>query len=170
MRNLSFWAQSLDNQAPDVIFKDGEKLSDDGARQKLVSEIYEIPKGSIEVVPANATITIRYSYPKFVIEAIPFEKDQANRLAPIIIYGVFPEKFSQLWVKDVCSEIETFVSSTLKRTLDNSSLTAINDWLYETLKKKTRKSQLSLFGLIKIPLIRLVNWLKLMVRELPRGS
>ncbi|NJN24021.1 MAG: hypothetical protein HC810_06005 [Acaryochloridaceae cyanobacterium RL_2_7] len=118
MKDLAFWAQSLDNQAPDVIFKDGQELSDDELRQKLVSEIYEIPKSNIEVAPTDSSVTIRYSYPKFVIEAVPTEKDQANRLAPIVIYGVLPDDFSEPWVKDVCNEIENFVSETLKRTLD----------------------------------------------------
>lgn len=168
MKDLSFWAQSLDNQAPDVIFKDGEELSDDESRQKLVSEIYEFPKSDSEVVPADSAVTIRYSYPKFVIEAIPTEKDQANRLAPIVIYGVLSDDFSELWVKDVCNEIESFVSKTLKRTLDNRALVAIHNWLYETLKKKTENSQLNLFSLIKSALDRLVNWLKLLVEKLSR--
>lgn len=168
MKDLSFWAQSLDNQAPDVIFKDGEELFDDELRQKLVSEIYEFPKSDSEVVSADSAVTIRYSYPKFIIEAIPTEKDQANRLAPIVIYGVLPDDFSELWIKDVRNEIESFVSETLKRTLDNSALVAIQDWLSETLKKKTENSQLNLLSLIKSALDRLVNWLKLLVEKLYR--
>ena len=168
MKDLSFWAQSLDNQAPDVIFKDGGKLSDDESRQKLVSEIYEFPKSDSEVVPADSAVTIRYSYPKFVIEAIPTEKDQANRLAPIVIYGVLPDDFSELWVKNVCDEIENFVSETLKRTLDKRALEAIKDWLDETLKKKTENSQLNLLSLINSTLDRLVKWFKLIKSTLDR--
>ena len=88
MTDLYFWAQSLDNQAPDEIFKNEVKLSDDESRQKLVSEIYAIPKTNIKVLPANAGVTMRYSYPKFVIEAIPTQQDTIKRLAPIVIYGV----------------------------------------------------------------------------------
>ncbi len=166
MKDLSFWAQSLDNQAPDVIFKDGEELSDDESRQKLVSEIYEFPKS--EVVPDVSAVTIRYSYPKFVIEAIPTEKDQANRLAPIVIYGILPDDPSEFWVEDVCNEIENFISKNLKRTLDNSALVAIQDWLSEALKKKRENSQLNLFSLIKSTLDRLVNWFKLIKSNLDR--
>ena len=108
MKDLSFWAQSLDNQSPDVIFKDGEELSDDELRQRLVSEIYEVPKSNIEVLTIDSSVSVRYSYPKFVIEAVPTEKDQVNRLAPIVIYGVLPNDWSEIWSKDVCSEIEKF--------------------------------------------------------------
>lgn len=168
MKDLSFWAQSLDNQAPDVIFKDGEELSDDESRQKLVSEIYEFPKNNSEVVLADSGVTIRYSYPKFVIEAIPTEKDQANRLAPIVIYGVLPDDPSEFWVEEVCNEIESFISKTLKRTLDDSALEDIRDRLSETLKKKTENSQLNLLSLIKSTLARLAKWFKLIKSTLDR--
>lgn len=138
MKDLSFWAQSLDNQSPDMIFKDGQELSadDDELRQKLVSEIYKIPSSNIEVLTADSSVTVRYSYPKFVIEAIPAEKDQVNRLAPIVIYGVLPNDGSESWSKDVRKEIETFVSNKLNRTLDSSALVAIENWLNKILKKK----------------------------------
>lgn len=177
MKNLSlfFWAQSLDNQAPDLIFKDGEELSDDESRQNLVSEIYAIPRSNSKVLSADSTVTIRYSDPRFVIEAIPTEKDQANRLAPIVIYGSLPSVSKETddgalkeSVSEVCNEIKSFVSNTLKRTLDDSALLAIHDWLYETLKKKTENSQLNLFSLIKSFLDPLVNWFKIMVGKLPR--
>jgi hypothetical protein len=161
MKNLSFWAQSLDNQSPDIIFKDGEELSDDKLRQKLVSEIYEIPKNNIEVLSANSAVTVRYSYPKFVIEAIPTEKDQVNRLAPIVIYGILPDNLSEIWIKEVCTGIEDFVSNRLKRTLDNSALVAIHDWLSETLEKKKKANlQYNRLGSITHYFARLVSWLR----------
>lgn len=166
MKNLSFWAQSLDNLSPDVIFRDGEELSDDESRQKLVSEIYEIPKINIEVLPTDSIVTIRYSYPKFVIEAIPTEKDQVNRLAPIVIYGVLPNDWSELWIKDVRDEIENFVSSRLKRTLDSSALVAIQNWLNETLKKKKADLRSNPLNLVQSFLVRLANWLKIVVGKL----
>ena len=166
MKNLSFWAQSLDNQSPDLIFKDGIELTDDESRQNIVSEIYEVPKSNIDVLPTNSSITARYSYPKFVIEAIPAEKDQVNRLAPIVIYGVIPSDWSDLWVKDVCDEIDNFVSSKLNRTLDNNSLTAIQNWLDETLKKKGDGFQNNLLKLVKNFLVQLMNGLKLLANKI----
>lgn len=166
MKNLSFWAQSLDNQAPDIIFRDGEELLDDDARQKLVSEIYEIPKSNIKRFSTDSDFTVRCRYPKFVIEAIPTEKDQIDRLAPIVIYGVLPNDWSEIWVQDVCNEIEDFVSSRLKRTLDRSTITAIQDWLNETLKKKKVELERRSTNLIQRFLIQLVGWLKIGVDKL----
>jgi hypothetical protein len=145
MTDLYFWAQSLDNQAPDVIFKNGVELSDDESRQKLVSEIYEIPKSNIDVLPAGAGITIRYSYSKFVIEAIPTQKDEINRLAPIVIYGVLPNDFSEDWAEGVRNDIQNIVSNKLNRTLDDSVLKAIRDELSEILKYKNGSSAIQLF-------------------------
>lgn len=166
MKDLSFWAQSLDNQAPDVIFKDGQELFDDELRQKLVSEIYDIPDSNTEVIPAESSVTVRYNYQKFVIEAIPAEKDQANRLAPIVIYGILPDDFSEFWIKDVCNEIEIFVSERLKRTFDKSVSVAINDWLHKILKKKMGISQLNLLNLIRKILEILLDLLRKIVEKL----
>ena len=174
--DLYFWAQSLDNQAPDVIFKNEEELSDDESRQKLVSEIYEIPKSNIEVLTADPAVTFRYSYPKFVIEAIPTQKDQLKRLAPIVIYGVFPDNFSEdgvedvrkdiEWVEKVRKDIEIFVSHRLNRTLDDRALVAIKDKLSEILKKKTEESRFSLIRVIKTFLYRLRKGLSFLVDQL----
>lgn len=168
MTDLYFWAQSLDNQAPDVIFKNEEKLSDDESRQKLVSEIYEIPKSNIEVLTADAAVTFRYSDPKFVIEAIPMEKDTLKRLAPIVIYGVLPNDFSEDGVEGICKDIQKFVSNKLERNLDETALGAIKDKLSEISKKKTEESRFSLLSVIKTFLYRLRKRLSFLVDQLLR--
>lgn len=174
MTDLYFWAQSLDNQAPDVIFKNEEELSDDKSRQKLVSEIYEFPKSDSEVVSADSAVTIRYSYSKFVIEAIPTEKDELKRLAPIVIYGELPNNFSQPWIDSVGSDIQKF-SDKLNRTLDPSALEAIKKGLSEILQPKKREdSRFNLLSQIKKScpirsLSRLPNPLKFVVNKLFRG-
>jgi hypothetical protein len=146
MTDLYFWAQSLDNQAPDVIFKNEKELSDDKSRQEIILEIYEIPKSNIKVFPTNPAVTIRYSYPKFVIEAIPTQKDDLKRLAPIIIYGMLPKSYSQDWVDCVGSNIQNFVSKIIGRTLDESALEDIKKELSETLtlQKKDGGSEIQL--------------------------
>jgi hypothetical protein len=145
MTDLYFWAQSLDNQAPDVIFKNGKALSDDESRQKLVSEIYEIPRSNIEVLHTHAAVTIRYNSSKFVIEAIPLEKDTVKRLAPIVIYGELPKNFSQPWIDSVGSDIHNFVSTKLDRNLDKSALEAIKNGLSKILNNKDRRSAIQSF-------------------------
>lgn len=159
MTNLSFWAQSLDNQAPDLIFRKGEELSDDESRQELVLAIDEIPKSNIKTSPTNSDVTIRSSDKNFVIEVISTEKDQANRLAPIVIYGALPERFSEDWVKDVCNEIKSFVPNTLKRTLEQGDLEAIENMLNE-IPKKNRITLPQIFRLLTKIVNKIQDFLK----------
>ncbi|MEG4309278.1 MULTISPECIES: hypothetical protein [unclassified Microcoleus] len=137
MTDLYFWAQSLDNQAPDKFFKNGVELSDPESRQKLVLEIYGIPKRNVKVLPADAGVTMRYRYPKFVIEAIPTEQDTIKRLAPIVIYGVLSDNFSKDGVEDfVYNRIASDVSEKLNRTVNRRALEAIQKGLFEILNNK----------------------------------
>ena len=169
MTDLYFWAQSLDNQAPDVIFKNEEELSDDESRQKLVSDIYEIPKSNIEVLPADAAVTIRYSYPNFVIEAISIKKDHLDRLAPIVIYGVLSDNFPQDGVKKVYDRIANFVvSDKLNRKLDSRELEAIQNGLSKILtNNKDRRSAIQSFqSNPQVSLLLLLNSWELLVNRL----
>ncbi|MBE9141766.1 hypothetical protein [Planktothrix mougeotii] len=139
--NLLFWVQSLDNESPDVIIKNRKELSDDKLEQQLVLEIYEIPAKKREIAQYGPSVTVRHSDPKFVIEVIPIEKDESNRLAPIVIYGEFPEEGSSDWVNNVCNEIQEVVSNQIKRTLQNGTLESIEKWLNEELEAKKKKVQ-----------------------------
>lgn len=142
--NLLFWVQSLDNESPDVIIKNRKELSDDKLEQQLVLEIYEIPAKKIEIAQSGPSVTVRYSDPKFVMEVIPFEKDESNRLAPIVIYGEFPEECPSNWVNNVCNEIQEVVSNQIKRTLQNGTLESIEKWLNEELDAKKKQVQLQI--------------------------
>jgi len=142
MNNLLFWVQSLDNESPDVIIRNRKELSDDKLKQQLVLEIYEIPAKKIEISLYGPSVTVRHSDPKFVMEVIPIEKDESNRLAPIVIYGEFPEECPANWVKDVCTEIQEVISNQIKRTLQNGTLESIEKWLNDKLEEK-KKSRCS---------------------------
>jgi hypothetical protein len=141
MNNLLFWVQSLDNESPDVIIRNRKELSDDKLKQQLVLEIYEIPAKKIEISLHGPSVTVRHSDPKFVMEVIPVEKDESNRLAPIVIYGKFPEECPANWVKDVCTEIQEVISNQIKRTLQNGTLESIEKWLNDKLEEKKKQVQ-----------------------------
>jgi hypothetical protein len=163
--HLSFWVQSLDNKSPDIIIKGGTHLCDDKSRQELISEIYRIPKNNktkIKLHPSPA-ITLYSSRQKFVIEAVPSEKDQSNRLAPIIIYGVLPNVLPETWAKDVHVVIKAAVSDDLKRTLDDDAFNDIETLLNE-LKKKWNPHNIRL-NFIR-SLIELINSVKQLLRKL----
>ncbi|VXD18564.1 hypothetical protein [Planktothrix paucivesiculata] len=144
MTNLSFFAQNLDNKSRDIIIQNGEELYNDESRRKLVFEISEVRAKKIEIASHGASVTVRYSDPKFVMEVIPVEKDESNRLAPIVIYGEFPEECPSNWVNNVCNEIQEVVSNQIKRTLQNGTLESIEKWLNEELDAKKKQVQLQI--------------------------
>ncbi|BBD53467.1 hypothetical protein [Planktothrix agardhii] len=141
MTNLSFFAQNLDNKSRDIIIQNGEELYNDESRRKLVFEISEVRAKKIEIALYGPSVTVRHSDPKFVMEVIPVEKDESNRLAPIVIYGEFPEEGSSDWVNNVCNEIQGVISNQIKRTLQNGTLESIKKWLNDELEAKKKKVQ-----------------------------
>jgi hypothetical protein len=162
MKNLFFWAQSLDNQTPDLIFKGGEELSDDLPRQGVISEIYKVPGQKKQLLSSNSEVSIRFSEPKFVLEIIPIEKDQMNRLAPVVIYGELPEDLSPDWVERSCTEIRDVVVHKLNRTLSRDAVPAIQKWFssfLEEKKKKDERQKLSISLLIVLLVPVMVGWL-----------
>ncbi|QJB27872.1 hypothetical protein H4N54_17875 [Limnospira fusiformis KN01] len=162
MKKLFFWAQSLDNKAPDLIWEDSEELSDQLLRQQVISEIYEVPGRKTTLPSATSEITVRFSDPKFVVEALPTEKDQANRSAPIVIYGELPKELSNEWIESSCTKISDIVSDKLNRTLSKDAVTAIQGWFIEILEAKKKKVEvqqqtISLVTVFFAPL--LIGWL-----------
>jgi hypothetical protein len=141
MKILSFFAQNLDNKSRDIIIQNGEELYNDESRRKLVFEISEVRAKKIEIALYGSSVTVRHSDPKFVMEVIPIEKDESNRLAPIVIYGKFPEECPANWVKDVCTEIQEVISNQIKRTLQNGTLESIEKWLNDKLEEKKKQVQ-----------------------------
>jgi hypothetical protein len=165
MKNLFFWAQSLDNQSPDTIIEDGNELFDDTQRQQVVLDIYQVPGKKREFFEKDSKVSIRFSDPKFVIEAIPAEKDQADRLAPIVIYGELPKKdASQWWIDDVCKEIDHVVADKLNRTISRDSISSIRKMLTTVLEEKKKRSEIkiiitSLAIIFLVALALIVYWL-----------
>ncbi len=137
MNSLFFWVQPLDNKSPDLIFKGREKIDNQSTAQKIVSEIYALSGKRKELSPE---VTVRYDDYNFVIEVIPTEKDEENRLAPIVIYGEFTkeENFSE-WVETSCDSIREVVGDNLKRTLEENTLLKVNEWFNEVLEAKKNK-------------------------------
>jgi len=162
MKNLVFWAQSLDNKAPDLIFRNNEQLTNNSERKQIISEIYEFSGKKLEFPSPNSEVTIRFSDPKFVIETVPIEKDQANRLAPIVIYGELQEDFSSVWIEDSCSEIREVVAHKLNRTLNEDALTKIQEWFNSVLEAKKNKVVIQTqvaFGSVASLALILIGWI-----------
>lgn len=156
---LVFWAQSLDNQVPDLIFRDDKELSNKSHREKIIADIYEVPA---KVTELNSQVTVRFSDPKFVVKAISNEEDKVGRLAPIVIYGSLPEELSLDWIESSCTEISEVIAYKLARTLSKDAVTTIREWFTSILEEKKTKAEvkkqtISLVTVFLAPL--LVGWI-----------
>lgn len=140
---IAFWAQSLDNESSNLIGVNGSLLSsaEEQMRQQVVSNIYQVVSEKTKVT-STTNVAFYRKESKFVIEAVPLERDVANRLSPIVIIGDFPvvNNFSDSWIDRVCTQIEIFVSESMNRTLSKSTLDSIKSWLTDEalLQKKKR--------------------------------
>jgi len=144
MSNLYFWAQSLDNESQDWVSKNAEELTDKVERRQVVGDINNV-SGLKKEVSSELTIVIEKS--KFVIEAVPEEKDSGGRLAPIVIYGEIPRSFHDDnsvndWIDETCNEINHVVNNKIERNFKNSVKNDIREGLkYVANNKKKEESQ-----------------------------
>jgi len=173
MKKLYLWAQSLDNQSSDVIVEvkidncesldevDNDDLSDED-RSAIVSDIYKI---SGKKQNLGQEVSIRSRGEEFVIEAIPDEKDEINRSAPVVIYGKLDgesltEDIDDL-TKHISERIKKEVKSKLDRTLSQEAIETIKKGLKNVLeKKKDIRIFFLLFILIFFSLLLFLQTLK----------
>lgn len=94
--SLSFWAQSLDNKAPDTIVKGGKKLDPSQAEAQNVCDSVDRVVSEKTKLFDESGVTIYCKDFEFVIEAIPKDLDSGKRRSPIVIYGQLPED----WLTD----------------------------------------------------------------------
>ena len=174
MKELYLLAQSLDNQSSDVIVKfnvnvkpDDQVLLADGDlseedRSGVVSNIYKV---SGKKQNLGQEVSIRSRGEEFVIEAIPDEKDEINRLAPVVIYGKLDrESLTEDiddWTKRISERIKEEVKSKLDRTLSQEAIETIKKGLQNVLeKKKDIRVFFLLFILIFFSLLLFLQTLK----------
>ncbi|CAD5966199.1 hypothetical protein PCC7805_03517 [Planktothrix agardhii] len=160
---ISFLAQSLDNESPNSITLDGKIIlpSEEEKREEILSGIYDIASEKTKIKSVSG-VTMYCKASRFVFEVIPLDKDIADRLSPIIILGDFPkEQFSDVWVNDVCDQLVKFASEVLGRTISDSILDIVKEWLSSEMfgfkKKQERREELiTLILMTLLPL--LVGW------------
>ncbi len=87
-RVVVFWAQALDNSAPDHIEFEGETLlpEDTKRRQDAVSLVSSVVKAGHRLYSQNGVLLTVHG-DRFVLEIPSAERDRAGRTAPIILCG-----------------------------------------------------------------------------------
>jgi len=154
---ICFLAQSLDNESPNSITQNGKIIlpSEEEKREGIISAIYDIVSEKTRIRSFGG-LTMYCKASKFVFEVIPVDRDVADRLSPIVMLGDFPkERSSDVWVNDVCNQLVKFASEVLGRTISDSILYTVKEWLLEEFKKKQERRE-ELLGLVLMTLLPLI--------------
>lgn len=121
MDNLSFRAQSLDNQAPDPIENNKCLLREDDVaeRQDLIQKISEVSLNGVEVFSEDSHTALLHGN-KFLLKTPSDQLDEAGRIAPILCYGRVPNKSPESWSSDVVNAMVGFAER-IGRTVSEES-------------------------------------------------
>ena len=143
MKNLdmSFRAQSLDNQAPDPMELNQRPLAEEDVaeRQELARQISEVSLCGSEVFSEESHAAFLLG-DKFLLDTPSDQLDDAGRIAPIICYGRVPKLLSESWSSDVVKAVVGFAER-IGRTISPKSQEVAGlgvDAILEEVKKQNR--------------------------------
>ena len=116
MKNLilSFYAQSLDHQAPDQMELNQHPLSveDVAKRQSLARQIDEVSLHGSQVFPEESFSEGSHAAfllgDKFILSMPSDQSDDADRNSRILCYGLVPDEPLESWSGDVVEALTAF--------------------------------------------------------------
>ena len=116
MKNLTllFYAQSLDNQAPDQMELNQHPLSteDVAKRQSLARQIDEVSLCGSQVFPEGSHVEGSHAAfllgDKFILSMPADQLDDAGRNSRILCYGRVPDELLESWPGDVVEALTAF--------------------------------------------------------------
>lgn len=116
---LSFYAQSLDDRSPDHVEVNNRLLTEDDECQDLAQKISEVSLNGDEVFSKNWHSAFLLDN-KFLLETPSDERDDADRIAPILCYGQVPDEPPVSWSIDVVNAMVSFAER-IGRKVSNDS-------------------------------------------------
>jgi hypothetical protein len=140
-KDIVFWAQALDNTAPDHIEWSGEFLPPEAAvrRQGAVSLVSSVKKNGIEIF-SEGGVQLTEALPRFVVEVPSDQQDSAGRMAPIVCYGEYDSSLDETFSTATVKQIDEFAHR-IRRTITPERLASTKRAL-DALKKKYRRRKL----------------------------
>ena len=107
--DLSFRAQSLDNQSPDPVQVNDRRLTEEDVaeRQELTQKISKISLEGTRVFSVGLHNAFLHG-DKFLLETPSEQKDVGNINAPILCYGRVPDQPPVSWSSDVVKAVVGF--------------------------------------------------------------
>lgn len=116
---LSFYAQSLDDRSPDHVEVNNRLLTEDDECQDLAQKISEVSLNGDEVFSKNWHSAFLLDN-KFLLETPSDERDDADRIAPILCYGHVPDEPPVSWSIDVVNAMVRFAERIGRKVSDDS--------------------------------------------------
>ena len=141
--NLSFRAQSLDNQSPDPVEVNNQCLTkeDVSERQELAKKISKVALDGTQVF-SEGTHTASLHGNKFILKMPSDQLDNADRVAPILCYGHVPdEQPPASWSGGVVNAMVGFAGR-IGRTISPESQKVARRGVEAILEATQRKKQL----------------------------
>jgi hypothetical protein len=161
---LSFWAQSLDNVAPDDMVENNRTLDATYVkeRQNLVQRISRVSTSGQRVFSEGHNSAFLLGN-EFLLEIPSDQVDHAGRIAPIICYGVIPEEPWESWPSDVARAQRDFAFS-IGRGISEENASSARRGLEAVVKKKesSRRRKMLVYAaasIVTIIGIFVVYWL-----------
>ncbi len=148
MKNLdmSFRAQSLDNQAPDPMELNQRPLAEEDVaeRQELARQISEVSLGGSEVF-SEEYHTAFLLEDKFLLETPSDQLDDAGRISPIVCYGRVPDQPPVSWSGDVVKAVVGFAER-IGRTISPKSQEIAGRGVDAILTEAQKKGRIRVMG------------------------
>ena len=137
---LAFWAQSLDNSAPDHMSDGGRVLAPDetSVRQSVVGRVSRVTREGERLADVDGVI-LTWSGDEFVLEITAEERDVAGREAPMSCHGQIPGSEPSGWPEDVLERFDAFAADIARSIPPDAKRAGIRK-LNELQKKKRQRT------------------------------
>lgn len=156
-----FWAQALDNSAPDHIEVRGEELEvgDSLRRQEAVSFVSRVVKSGERIFDVGGVL-LAADTQHFVVEVPSVQQDKIGRTAPIVCYGGYEREVGGALGASVAVGLDAFAKR-IGRSLQPEHSELIRE-SFEVLKKKSltkRRIRNGAIGIVAFALVVIGYWL-----------
>ena len=140
--DLSFRAQSLDNQSLDPVEVNNQRLTEEhvGERQEFAKKISKISLDGIRVFSEGAHTASLHDH-EFLLKTPSEQLDDAGRIAPLLCYGSVPDEPPVSWSRDVVKAMVGFAES-IDRTISPESQEIAGRGVDTILAEAQKKSEM----------------------------
>ena len=142
---LSFYAQSLDNQAPDQMELNQHPLSTEDVvkRQSLAQQIDEVSLRGSQVFPEGSHVEGSPAAfllgDNFILSMPSKQLDDAGRNSRILCYGRVPDELLESWPSDVVESLTAFAGR-IGRTISEDKAVKAQCAAKAIIEKKQRNN------------------------------